>query len=110
MQQLGKENKDWQMSGQITNNFIQYMNEGYEILELGNIKKPSFYFVNVPQRYNTAWVLPVGIDDAVWFEYRGSNFTTHNVSSLEEARSLSDKNKNARIFVFDKDGDILIRD
>lgn len=108
VRQLQKENGDWQYSGRITNNFMEYMNYGYENLRLGYIKKPVFYFVNVPQRYETAWVFPVGIDDAAWFAYRENKLTTHSLSSLDEATMLSTRQKNARVFIFDKDGNIRI--
>ena len=106
--QLQKENGDWQYAGAVTNNFMHYMNNGYEDLGLGDIKKPVFYFVNVPQRYGTAWVFPVGIDDASWFEYKGNKLVTHSVQSLDEARTQTLGLPNGRIFIFDNDGDIKI--
>lgn len=108
--QLKKESNDWKKAGEITSNFIQYMNDGYEILGLGEIKKPTFYFVNVPKSYGTALILPVGIDDAVWFEYKENKLTTHSVSKLNEARTSSFGDKSARIFVFDNKGNVSIRE
>lgn len=105
---LQKENSDWQHAGNITNNFMQFMNDSYEESTLGEIKKPVFYFVNVPQRYKSAWVLPVGIDDATWFEYRDRGLKTYSLSSTKDARTKAFGIKNARVFVFDNDGNIAI--
>ncbi len=106
--QLQKENKDWQYAGAITNSFMQYMDNGYDYLRLGEIKKPVFYFVNVPQRYKSAWVFPVGINDAMWFRYKDSDYITYTPQSLDEARLLASGHRNARIFIFDEVGNIRI--
>ena len=108
--QLKRENDDWRIAGETTNNFIRYMNDGYEVLGLGVIKEPAFYFVNVPQKYNTALIFPVGIDDAVWFSYKESKFATHSVSTLDQARKESSANQDAKVFVFDNKGKVSIKE
>jgi len=106
VQQLQKENTNWQYGGAIANNFIEYMNFGYEDLKLGDIKNPIFYFVNTPIHYKTAWVFPVGVNDAIWFEYKERNPSLHTSKSPDEARDMAFGHKNARVFIFDKDGNI----
>ena len=86
------------------------MNDGYDVLGLGVIKEPAFYFVNVPQKYNTALIFPVGIDDAVWFSYKESKFATHSVSTLDQARKESSANQDAKVFVFDNKGKVSIKE
>jgi hypothetical protein len=106
--QVKIENSNWQKAGQITNNFLQYMNDGYEDLGFGTIKDPIFYYVNVPQRYNTAWVFPTGVQDATWFTYKERNLTTRTTLSLSEAKLQAAGIANARIFVFDNKGNITL--
>ncbi|HUQ85025.1 MAG TPA: O-antigen ligase family protein [Candidatus Limnocylindrales bacterium] len=106
--QLQKENRDWRIAGLITNNFLQYMNDGYEDMKLGVIKKPIFYFVNVPQRYKNAWIFPVGVQDATWFTYKENNLVTRSSSSIEQAKKEIGNNPSGRVFEFDKDGNLKL--
>ncbi len=104
--QLTNTEKDWQHAGTITDNVLQYMNNAYEDQGLGDIQNPVFYFVNVPIRIGEAWVFPVGLSDAVWFDYKKNNATTNIVPNLNIALAESSGSESARIFVFDKNGNL----
>lgn len=103
---LRNQHTHWQEAGYITNNFILYMNDVYE--EFFTLEDPIFYFVDVPIRHKSAWVFPVGLPDALWFDYKDKPVTSYILPTLDAAKKVSSGSANTKIFQFQKDGTLLL--
>lgn len=105
MQELQRINKDWQQASAITNNLLVNFND---VFQVGRItpQNPVFYFVNVPIKKGEAWVFPVGLPDALWFTFQNENLTVKTVPTLDIALDAAEGSSSARVFEFDKSGDV----
>lgn len=103
--ELVRINKDWKKAGAISQNFLYSLNETY-VKNKAYGDNPVFYFVNTPIRYGEAWVFPVGLEDALWFNFQTSNLTIHFPRTLELAFSESEGSLSAKVFEFDRNGDV----
>ena len=100
-QQLGASNRDWVHAGQIAQNTLLSLKNKY----FPFASKGRFYFVDTPIRYGTAWVFPVGLNDAFWHSWRDPRLEIHQVSSIGEGFRLADTAGNSYVFIF-RDGKI----
>ncbi len=102
--EIQSQNNDWRIAGSITKNILTDLRVGYEGLQ----KTTGIYFVNVPRKYNSAWVLPTGLTDSLWFIYQQNNPRIHEVESIEQANSeiLQKRNVDNYIFIVQKDGSL----
>ena len=66
----------------------------------------QFYFVNVPIKYNSSWVFPVGLDDAVWFAFKNPNEKIIISSDSETALNQAGPSLNNKVFQFNDDGSV----
>jgi hypothetical protein len=104
--QLQKLNKDWQVASGITNTTVNDF--GIYAGENKDLQNPVYYFVNTPVKQGHAWVFPVGLPDALYFTAQNQNLTVHISNSLDEALQQAEGSKSARVFVFNKSGNLEI--
>lgn len=101
--ELKRINKDWYEAGQLTRNLLRNFNDRFPPKTLQN---PVFYFVNVPISHNDAWVFPVGLPDALWITFQNVNLTVHVEKSLDLALDQIEGSASAKVFEFDKNGNV----
>lgn len=91
---------------------IAFTTLGYFRIEHPEIQYNStIYMVNVPTRYGTAWVFPVGLPEGLWFIYRNPSLRVVVVSSIEKATELKKQHPSklpAKDYMFDYDKDYNI--
>lgn len=100
--ELQRINTDWQQAGKITSNTIATVSMEF-INDSELPANPAFYFVNVPIRYNDAWVFPVGLSDAMWLPFQNSKLQVKQFTSLNDAISAIELPDSTRIFIFNND-------
>ena len=103
--ELYRINKDWKTAGDISERLLVNFNGKFQLAKVTPIN-PVFYFVDTPIRKGEAWVFPVGLPDALWFTFQKNNLTVHTVKSLDLALDLAEGSASARVFQFDKKGDV----
>jgi hypothetical protein len=103
--QLQKINQDWNRAGTISNNLMKNFNDVFQVGKATPVN-PVFYFVNVPIRTGEAWIFPVGLNDAMWFTFQNENLTVKTVPTLDMALQQSVGSSSARVFEFDKNGNV----
>jgi len=70
----------------------------------------KFYFVNVPIKSGEAWVFPVGLPDALWLVFRNAAIDVYQMKSLQEAYNTVHKLPNEKIFEFQDDGSVVLKE
>jgi hypothetical protein len=103
--QLVRINQDWQRAGTITGNVMKNFNDVFEVGKTTPVN-PVFYFVNVPIRTGEAWIFPVGLSDAMWFTFQNENLNVKTAPSLDIALHDAEGSSSARVFEFDKSGNV----
>ncbi|MFZ2025168.1 MAG: hypothetical protein WAV51_02730 [Microgenomates group bacterium] len=61
----------------------------------------TFFFVDMPIRYGSAWIFPTGINDAIWHMYRTSPYRVFTMPSIEDAYNFQMNLGDREVFVFD---------
>jgi hypothetical protein len=61
----------------------------------------TFFFVNMPIRYGSAWIFPTGMNDAIWHMYRTSPYRVFTMPSIEDAYKFYMNLGDREVFVFD---------
>jgi hypothetical protein len=105
IKQLYNSNNDWKKAGEITDNLLVTLNYTFPVSR-ATPPNPVFYFVNTPVKLGEAWVFPVGLDDALWFTFQNENLTVHNMKNLNLALDAAEGSSSARVFEFNKSGNI----
>lgn len=103
--ELERVKEDWQRAGAKTEEILITFNQVYAITR-GFAPNPVFYFVNTPIRTGDAWIFPVGLGDALWFTFQNENLTVFEVPTLDMAFDVSEGSVSAKVFEFDKEGNI----
>lgn len=103
--QLQKAQVEWSSAGDKSRAFLTSLNGFYED-EWSKIPL-NFYFVNVPIRNGDAWVLPVGLKDAVWLIFRNEKISVYQLNSTEDAVSLIEDPARDKVFEFQDDGSLV---
>ncbi|MCL4418644.1 MAG: O-antigen ligase family protein [Patescibacteria group bacterium] len=103
--ELQRINNDWRAAGNITQRLLVNFNDRFQNKK-ATPQNPVFYFTDVPIRHGEAWVFPVGLKDALWFTFQNENLTVHTMKSLDLAFAAAEGSTSARIFQFDKKGDV----
>lgn len=103
--ELQRVKSDWLRAGAKTEEILITFNEVYAITR-GFAPNPVFYFVNTPIRTGDAWIFPVGLSDALWFTFQNENLTVREVPTLDTAFEISEGSKSAKVFEFDREGNI----
>lgn len=105
--ELYRINKDWTNAGKITNNLLVKLAQNYKSSKQRILpENPVFYFVNLPIRLGDAWVFPVGLEDAVWFDFQNELVTVKTAKTLDDAFLDAKAFPGAKVFEFDKHGNI----
>lgn len=99
-------NHDWQKAGDIVNNTLVGITYTYT-QEKTLPADPTFTFMNMPIRYQSAWVFPVGLQDALWFSFRDSNLTVKTATSEQDAQNEAKEDPSVKVFKFLEDGSIV---
>ncbi len=66
----------------------------------------KFYFVNLQELHEDAWIFSNGLSDAVWFVTQNTHISVLLNTSLSQALDIADVTPHARIFEFQKDGGV----
>ena len=103
LNQLYKAGMDWKKAGQVTYSLVASFSQKYGGTQFQN---PVFYFVNVPIRLGTAWIFPVGLEDAVYFTLQNEHTTVIQAESIESAFKSAEGSSSARVFEFDQKGNL----
>jgi hypothetical protein len=103
---IKKVNNDWMTAGEISRKAVLGFNETF-VQAHATPPNPVFYFVNVPIKYGEAWVFPVGLPDALWFTFQNENLTVVIRKNLDLALDEAEGSGSARVFEFDKAGNIF---
>lgn len=102
--QLQKVHGDWKGAGEKVNTFLISLNGIYT--NSWTTDPMDFYFINVPIRHGDAWVLPVGLEDAMWFVFRNDKLNVHIKKDLNSIPDTVNTSLNTKIFEFNDDGSI----
>ncbi|MDP3998019.1 MAG: O-antigen ligase family protein [bacterium] len=93
--------KNWEKAGETANRILLTLSSNYASFP----PQTTLYFVNLPLRYERAWIFPEGLKDGLWFIYQDKNLKLDNAPGIEEALDLSEKNMPSHVFVFE-DGEL----
>lgn len=102
--QLQKIQRDWEGAGNKTKEFLTSLDWIYAHYPREETER--LFFVDVPIRNGEAWVLPVGLEDAVWLVLRDKNlkiYTAPTVTAAHEALG----GVRGMVFKFDNDGSLI---
>lgn len=106
--QLLKINEDWRIAGTVTRNFVNDIDRYFTPKETLP-KNAVLYFANVPIMYRTAWIFPVGLEDALFLPFQSN--PPRVVQVPEVTPELLDRVENSRterLFQFESNGDVTI--
>lgn len=105
-------NKDWAHASKASKSTVEEL--GYYASYFGEEIKDGtiYYLVNVPKKINTAWVFPLGIEDAIWFTTQNKDIDVRQGQTMKQAQEFKASYPETRIFQFDNNGVIhpLIED
>lgn len=100
---IQKASYQWERAGEITNNTLQVLRQEYPRLD----HDYRLIFVNVPIKFDNAWVFPVGLSDGIWFIYRDDTIKIYQVKDFSSAKDIIRTNaSNATRFYFDSYGSL----
>lgn len=103
--ELKRVNEDWKKAGETSNKILVSFNETY-VKTRATTNNPVFYLVNIPMKTGEAWIFPVGLPDALWFTFQTENLTVHISKSLGAAFDSAEGSSSAKVFDFDKEGNV----
>lgn len=97
--------KKWAKVSSITKETLAYFRLEHESFS----NSTNLYFVGAPYMYDSVWLFPVGLNDALWFIYRDRLPQVHHVGTIEDARAQISAQKTDQnvIFIFDDQGRIM---
>jgi len=102
--QFQKVQTDWQRAGDKSKSFLSSLEHAYVHYSVS--KTSTLYFVDVPIKEGEAWIFPVGLEDAIWLLFPGSDIKVNITDSVEKAFAIM-KEPNSRVFKFNKDGTLV---
>ncbi|OGG34493.1 hypothetical protein A2363_04815 [Candidatus Gottesmanbacteria bacterium RIFOXYB1_FULL_47_11] len=103
--QLQQAHGDWYEAGETVKRFIISVDGQYSDSWAND--PLQLHFVDLPIRHGNAWVLPVGIVDALWLVYRNPNMHIYTWPTVEQAFSATQPGSlTQKIFVFDDTGKV----
>ncbi len=96
---------EWLKAASITEDTLAFFRLDYFTLN----NSDSVYLVNVPIKYQNAWVFPLGVSDALWFLYKDNEPKLIEVTTIAQAQKdaknfYNTKLSKAYIFSFGDDG------
>jgi len=95
---------EWREAGNRVKNFFI----SYDALYESQWASPDaqFHFVNVPVKIGSAWIFPVGLNDAVWFAFRNENAKVFVHQDLKEALDQAQFYRSRPVLQFNEDGTV----
>ena len=96
--QIRKTQDNWYQAGEIANKILLAISTNYAKFP----PESSLYFVDLPIRYDRAWVYPVGLEDGLWFIYRDKSLVVNKATDLEKTFELVKGKPNKYVFVFEE--------
>ncbi len=94
--------QQWSKASDISYTTLRALKDNYLEFPEG----ATLCFVNVPIKYENAWVFPVGLEDALWFIYRDQTLGVVKVSELESAKDYKKSTLPTYVFVFDEQNNL----
>jgi hypothetical protein len=91
-----KAENGWYQAGEISNRTLLTLASNYASFPPGT----TLYFVDIPIRYQRAWVYPVGLEDAVWLVYRDDSLKVRRENDLETALKAASQGISDKVFLF----------
>jgi hypothetical protein len=95
---------DWSGAGQKVKLFFVSLDSVYT--NYWSRDEVEFHFVNVPIKSGSAWVFPVGIEDATWFAFKNDKAKVFIHPTVDEALQSAGLDYNKRVFQFNDDGSV----
>jgi len=93
---------DWNGSGIRVKNLITSLEASYN--DTWSTMPVKLYFIDVPVKVNTAWVFPVGLEDAVWFGFRNPSLDIRRVTDINQIPLEEQYDRQTWIFKVQDDG------
>lgn len=78
---------DWQKAGDSANKILLTLASNYAQFPTNS----TLCFVDLPLRFNRAWVYPVGLDDAIWFIYQTNDLIVKKVDIAQAEKECLEK-------------------
>lgn len=97
LKEFNRANQSWYRAGETTNKILLALSSNYETFPSG----ATLYFINLPLRYERAWVFPVGLTDGLWFIYRDDTLKIKITTDQEKTLDLARGDTNAYVFLFE---------
>ncbi|HLD24620.1 MAG TPA: hypothetical protein VJB96_01755 [Patescibacteria group bacterium] len=99
--------QDWHNAGEMVQRFLVTLDSNYQ--DYWKDAPMEFHFVNVPIRYQDAWVFPVGLSDALWFVLRNPGIRVYTWPSVDLAfTSITYGSTTQKVFVFNDEGQVTL--
>ncbi|MBI5122415.1 hypothetical protein HZA75_00995 [Candidatus Roizmanbacteria bacterium] len=95
---------DWHESGKRINNFFVAVENQYS--DNWSADHLDLHFVNVPIKTGSAWIFPVGLNDALWFILKNPNVRVYQWDSVDKALSSVSNPLSQKVFLFDDQGNL----
>lgn len=103
--QLQEIHGDWKTAGMKAERFIIALDEIYQ--DYWSVEPMTINFFNIPLRSGQAWIFPVGIEDALWLNFRNPSLTVNNISSIPEVLDSISNPRNEKIYEIDESGKLI---
>lgn len=97
IREFNRANQSWYRAGETTNKILLALSSNYETFPSGT----TLYFIDLPLRYDRAWVFPVGLSDGLWFIYRDDTLKIKITTDQEKTLDLAKGDSNAYVFLFE---------
>ena len=78
---------DWRKAGDSANRILLTLASNYSQFPTNS----TLCFVDLPLRFNRAWVYPVGLDDAIWFIYQTDDLMVKKADISQAEKECLDK-------------------
>lgn len=88
---------EWQFAGKSAEHALQVIKK--ETYPPKDVK--TFFFVDMPIKYKSAWIFPTGMNDAIWHMYRTSPYRVFTMPTLEDAYNFKMTLGDREVFIFD---------
>ena len=95
---------EWNGSGEKIQHFLASIDSLYS--DSWSEQKVDLYFANVPVKSGNAWILPVGLSDAVWFAFKSDTINVISVPTVGDVPQDVYSSLTKWAFEFQPDGSL----
>lgn len=95
---------EWNGSGEKIQHFLASIDSLYS--DSWSEQNVDLYFANVPVKSGNAWILPVGLSDAVWFAFKSDTINVHTVPTVNDVPQDVYTSLSKWAFEFQPDGSL----